>query len=329
MKKTLSLKLSVLFSLLAFSLNCPASDTSADNNELKFSTDGKFKIVQFTDTHIESCDDKDHQTAALMGEILDKEKPDLVIFTGDNIACTKDYKSTADLCFQPVIDRKIKWAAVLGNHDHEDGHDRKAVMQYLCDKPYSLAQMGPEDIYGYSNYYLQITANEGDKVQWVLYLLDSNSYPTNRKNGKYDWIHIDQVQWYNNNSKQLSEEAAKSDRELKALAFFHIPLPEYAVAFDNGEVLSGHKFEKECSPTLNSGLFTAMVERGDVKATFVGHDHVNDYEAEYMGIRLCFGRSTGYHAYGIEKLNKGAKVITIDQKTGNFETRIVEATAKN
>jgi len=44
---------------------------------------------------------------------------------------------------------------------------------------------------------------------------------------------------------------------------------------------------------LCTGLFNAFQKMGDVKATFVGHDHGNDWCCLYEGIRLCFGRHTG------------------------------------
>ncbi len=320
MKTTAILFISLLSAVLTINQSC-----RADNNELTFSANGKFKIVQFTDTHIENGGEKDARTLKLMCDILDSEKPDLVIFTGDNIAGAADYKKMIDLCFQPVIDRNIKWAAVLGNHDQEPDHSRHDIMEYICTKPYTLSQMGPDSVSGYCNYYLTIKSTKNNSDQWVLYLFDSNSYPSQKNRGKYDWIHTDQVQWYSNISKLINTEAAENSKSVKALAFFHIPLVEYAKGFDNGNVLSGHKFERVCSAELNSGLFTTMLELGDVKATFCGHDHVNDYTTEYFGIKLCYGRATGYNTYGDDKLDKGARVIIIDEETGTFQTRVVES----
>ena len=323
-------KTSLLLPIMAFTLNLLGIINISDAQELQFNTNGEFKIMQLTDTHIERGDANDQQTVKLLETMLDAEQPDLVILTGDNIAITQDYKATIDILTKPLIDRKVKWAAVLGNHDDEtkvDGKlttfNRKDVMQYYCSKPYSLSQMGPEDIDGYGNYYLTIDSGNGSQTQWIMYMLDSHSYPKDKQDGKYDWIHFNQVIWYYNTSVSLEKRAEAADKTVKAMAFFHIPLPEYTAAFDYGNTLSGHKFEKVCSPDINSGLFTAMLERGDVKATFCGHDHVNDYESEYHGIRLCYGRSSGYNAYGKEKLPKGSKIITLNSN-GTFTTRIVE-----
>lgn len=36
---------------------------------------------------------------------------------------------------------------------------------------------------------------------------------------------------------------------------------------------------------MNSGLFAAFLEAGDVMGAFVGHDHVNDFEGVTRTIR--------------------------------------------
>lgn len=48
--------------------------------------------------------------------------------------------------------------------------------------------------------------------------------------------------------------------------------------------------EKACAPLLNTGMFAAMKEAGDVMGTFVGHDHDNDYSVMWHGILLAYGR---------------------------------------
>lgn len=41
--------------------------------------------------------------------------------------------------------------------------------------------------------------------------------------------------------------------------------------------------EPVCDPQLNSGLFNAMLECGDVMGVFCGHDHNNDYAINNRG----------------------------------------------
>ena len=78
------------------------------------------------------------------------------------------------------------------------------------------------------------------------------------------------------------------------MAFFHIPFPEYNQAAQNeNALLIGTRKEKACAPAINTGLYAAMLNAGDVMATFVGHDHVNDYVVDWNNILLGYGRFTG------------------------------------
>lgn len=82
----------------------------------------------------------------------------------------------------------------------------------------------------------------------------------------------------------------------------------------------GHKFESVCSPKVNSGFFEALLQMGDVLGTFVGHDHVNDYGGELHGIRLHYGRATGYGTYGREGFERGARMIRLYEVQRRFDT---------
>lgn len=58
---------------------------SAQTRTLKFNKDGKFKVVQFTDIHYKINNPDSQGGIDNMNDILDAEKPDLVVFTGDII----------------------------------------------------------------------------------------------------------------------------------------------------------------------------------------------------------------------------------------------------
>lgn len=104
---------------------------------LRVKEDGKFKIVQISDTHMVTgvgvCKDAidahgkplpereaDPLTVNFIGGILDVEKPDLVILTGDQLHHDiLDSQSTIFKVVAPLIERSIPYAAVFGNHDDE------------------------------------------------------------------------------------------------------------------------------------------------------------------------------------------------------------------
>jgi len=131
----------------------------------------------------------------------------------------------------------------------------------------------------------------------------------------YDWIHDDQIEWYKNE---------KSEGQI-GLAFYHIPVPEYKQV----KILKGVQGETPCSPDHNSGFFKAMKQKGDIQATFVGHDHLNDYVGELDNIWLCYGRVSGfteptYYSEEIHLTNhkRGARVIEYNNETKELSTWI-------
>ncbi|GGD87294.1 metallophosphoesterase family protein [Paenibacillus nasutitermitis] len=288
------------------------------NRNVKFRGDGSFKILQLTDMHIggDSNNAKDLKTIALTERLIAGEKPDLIVFTGDLISSlgVQDPAAALRRAIAPAVRSGIPWAHIFGNHDSEENVTREELMEVSREQSGCLSEAGPEDINGTGNYILTIESGKSSSAAAVLYFLDSGAMAPESIGG-YEWIHTDQVNWYNEQSLRLQNEHGS----LPALAFFHIPLPEYDDVWQHGQV-SGNKYEEVCCPKLNSGLFAAMAERGDVAGTFAGHDHDNDYCGTLHGIRLCFGRVTGYNTYG--SLERGARIIRLQEGERHFDTWI-------
>ena len=136
--------------------------------------------------------------------------------------------------------------------------------------------------------------NKEKDGRFTLYFLDSGAYSFNLAYPGYDWIKEDQVEWFRQTSQAITLRYPK-DKVPNALAFFHIPIPEYALVdvdnddndndSDGGEdglrkengKMVGDKVEGVSSPSYNSGMFDAIFESKDVRATTAGHDHLNDY----------------------------------------------------
>lgn len=51
---------------------------------------------------------------------------------------------------------------------------------------------------------------------------------------------------------------------------------------------------------------------GDVKAVFMGHDHLNDFCGDIDGIWFCYGGGVGYHAYGRAGWSRRVRVISAE-----------------
>ena len=288
--------------------------------QLKFNADKKFKIVQFTDVHWVADSLASEEAGERMNEVLDAEKPDLVVYTGDVIFARPADKGMRR-ALEPAIKRGIPFAVTFGNHDDEQDMNRKDLYEFIKDMPGNLTST-VEGLSGVTNFILPVKSSVGDKDAAVLYVFDSNSYSPMKQVKGYGWIKHDQVQWYINESKKYTE--ANGGTPLPALSFFHIPLPEYHEAVKHeGAFMIGTRKETACAPEINTGLFAAMLEAGDVLGVFVGHDHVNDYAVSWKGILLCYGRFTGGKTvYHDMPGGNGARVIELTEGVRQFRSWI-------
>jgi len=291
---------------------------------LKFPENGKFKIVQFTDVHLK-IENKGKCDSAIeaMKMVLKAEKPDFVILTGDIVTCENvNVKEGWRTVTKPMIDAGIPWAVVFGNHDHERGFTNKELMDYIETLPLNLSSQGPKNIHGAGNYVLPVKGSKSNKIAALLYCFDSNAYPDEKDNkelGGYDWIKFDQIAWYRSESKKFTEK--NDNKPYPALAFFHIPLPEYNV-IRSKKTTVGDIGEDVCCPNINSGLFNAFYESKDVMGVFCGHDHSNNYIGTFNKIALAYGCKTGYDAYG--KFPKGGRIIVLYEGERKFDTWIYD-----
>jgi Calcineurin-like phosphoesterase len=290
---------------------------------LSFRGDSTFTIVQLTDVHWHDGGPEDLRSRELIERVLDTEKPDLVALTGDIVGGdeSRDPAGAYRGVVAPSEERSIPWTAVFGNHDDEGSLGRAELLDVQRAHPMCLSERGPEDITGVGNYVLRVGSATGGRLAAALYFLDSGAYAPEGL-GTYAWIARDQIAWYVATSRRLAAEYSRAPGRtspLPALAFFHIPLPEYEEVWQTG-TCRGHRHEPVNCPALNSGFFAALVESKDVLGTFVGHDHVNDFEGELHGIRLCYGRASGYGAYGRDGFPRGARVIRLREGERSFDT---------
>ena len=106
-------------------------------------------------------------TEALVERALDAERPDLVVFTSDQLnglGSSWNAMSVLARFASLVIACRIPWAAVFRNHNNEDLSsccDQLWLMQGL---PYSLVEAGPEDIHGVGNYMLKVSSTDASKT---------------------------------------------------------------------------------------------------------------------------------------------------------------------
>lgn len=291
----------------------------AQNPVLRFNKDKKFKIVQFTDLHICYKDSRSDVAFERMNQVLDAERPDIVVFTGDLI-----YSSPADANLRNVVEtvskRKIPFVVTFGNHDQEQGLTNEELFKVLTKIPYNITRDEQPELTGVGNCALSIKSSNGDKTSFVLYCIDSHRNCSIKGVEGYDFIKSDQINWYKKRSSEFRKE--NNGETVPALCFFHIPLPEFNQAAESeNSSLYGVRRERACSPKLNSGMFSAMKECGDIVGVFVGHDHDNDYAVNWHGVLLAYGRFSG----GPTEYNhipNGARVIELTEGENGCKTWI-------
>ncbi len=296
--------------------------------KLTFNKESTFKIVQFTDIHYKQGNPQSDTALLLINRVLDSEKPDMVVFTGD-IVTGKPAKESWDALTKLVIDRKIPFAVTLGNHDHEQDVTREEIARFVTAYPFNLNTPSVPGVPGVMNDMIPIHGNQNQlKAAALIYCFDSGAYSTIEGLKGYGWITSGQINWYK--SQSLQQTVQNNFNPLPALAYFHIPLPEYRLAFnDEKNSRLGVRLEDECAPELNSGMFLAMREMRDVMGTFVGHDHVNDYIVNYHDIALAYGCFSGWKTTYTPQVN-GARVVVLSEGKRQFDTwlRLLDGTIR-
>ena len=284
---------------------------------LRFDKDGKFKILQFTDIHFQYNSYRSDSALVMMKAAMEEENPDLVVLTGD-VVCSKDTRKAWLALARPFIESKIPWAVVLGNHDIEYELTGREIMETICGLPCSMTENGPQEISGNGNYILRIESPDTGKAEAILYFFDSHSGFHPKTNlGSYDWIKFDQIGWYREQSTGLTR--MNGGKPFPALAFFHIPFPEYNEVAGKKTTV-GVKEEPVCCPDLNSGLYTSILGMKDVMGIFTGHDHDNNYVGCLRNICLAYGNVSGRQCYG--KIGRGYRVIELEENQRKFTTWI-------
>ena len=296
----------------------PQETGEVENPSLQFHN-GKFKILQLTDTHFIEGDARSQRALDNVNAVLEAEKPDLVIHTGD-IIFGKNVRESLTHILSLITARKIPFAVALGNHDEEFGLTRQEVMEHILQMPGCL-NTPVKPMHGVSNDVIAINGADGKK-QWALYLFDTGNKAREFPELKsYDYIHADQLDWYRQTSRKLR--AGNQGTPLPSLAFMHIPITEYLEGLsDSRRQIRGNLGENPCSPIINSGVYVAMREEGDIRAVSCGHDHDSDYVMKWRGLYMMYGRySGGDTVYNNLKPN-GARVFELTEGSTSFKTWI-------
>ncbi len=297
-------------------------------HELKFDSNGNFKILMMSD--IQETLNYDVRTLEAMDKLIEKTNPNLIILGGDNCDGTilkteEELKKYLDIFTRPMEKRKIPWAHVFGNHDHDVEIDDITKTKIYEKFKYCISKH-TEDIYGTTNFVLPIKSSKNDNIVFNIWGLDSNNeIKTSNmeidKNIKlmdmpsmsdgWDIIHFDQLMWYWNSSKEIEEFC---NNKINGILFVHIPLWEFQYIVNNQHLTNCKGSTKEVMKIgmFNSGLFSTILQRKDIKCIASGHSHNNCFEGEFCNIKMCLDACAGYSPYGTDDL-RGGRIFEINE----------------
>lgn len=228
---------------------------------LRFSADGRFKILHISDihkVHPDMDDDPDRtvpeakslNTLNTLSEAIKRTQPDLVVFGGDNIGGHWD----------EMTDEYVLWCIDSNDYAH-----------------------GPDGA--------QITHDENrvfdSQLQWYEATVNAEKEKFGRTVPAVLFQHIPVVQVFD-----FIEECDESICDYQHKGKFY--------RAKDGAIKSGQLREKPCPSYGSRAEFETWKRCGDIKAAFFGHDHINSFCFEKDGIELYQTIGCGYETYGRE-----------------------------
>lgn len=278
------------------------------------------KVAQFADIHfgVEGKDwhnDKVDRTKKYMQAIVDEQKPDLIVCSGDNILSTGINGLTEFV--EQMESYKIPWTWAYGNHDGESvaANYKKADLskklmsldtEYLLYKE-GYIESGKENRYG--NFSISIYNSNKDKLLGAFIVMDSGEH--DYAISQYQNITSGQINWYKQEIDTLQAKYALQENNeyeiVPTIVFSHIQLPEFYDAYVSAKQKTGAEFVisqdlsdseiaeiKSGGPSVNTNFFNVLVEKQSTKAYFVGHAHTFRFQVKYKGVILGFAPQTGF-----------------------------------
>lgn len=286
--------------------------------QIKFNN-GHLKVLQISDLQDNrfTCVD----TLRFMEAAVKKIKPDLIVFTGDQLdvvdlwgkgeRCRRNVEKAINRLFSVFESFDIPFVLTFGNHDRETGlpNEEQAkiyskMKNCIC---FDDVNDGRPDA---GTFNVPIMSSDGSRTAMNIYVFDTGS----KTNGVYGGVRKEQLEWLDKTSREVNADS---------IVFQHIPVDEiYELlekvpkgtegaepAYGNrkGEYYrrrDGIKFMGEYGETpaalpRECGEFEQLKKQGDVFAVYCGHDHYDSFIGTVDGIDLGYCPGAGYNTYGI------------------------------
>lgn len=280
-----------------YTTNMDTFDGSGLDFVLDFDTDRDIKVLQITDTQIidsKQCRtedplerlsadqiaawDPEQMDNALFDELkalVEKETPDLIVMTGDNVYGEFDDEGTSLKKLIEVMDGfKIPWAPIFGNHDNESAYGvAEQCRMFVEDSTYCLFNRRNE-IGGNGNYAIGISVQ--GKLQRTIFMMDSNgcsnlegvANPADKDAVTTNMVfHDEQMAWYQTVAAQVNEKAGE---KIPSFLCVHIPLAEVTTAL----VETG--YQAKADATVNGVNISHNYTIGNIEADGTAWTYTKD-----------------------------------------------------
>ncbi len=339
--KFVSLLLVVMMIAGIFACTSFAATSEEVDTHLQFDENGEFKILQIAD--MQDGWPMKSITKKLIREAVETQDPDLIVLSGDNINSSAGESAImAPMAineFMSIFEEYgIPVAAVFGNHDAE-GNVSRATQITMYEKYDCFIGCAGVDFGNYTSgtYYIPLySSSDANDMIFNIWMIDSGDYNRENDLGGYAAVTKVQIDWY----KQTETSLAQANGDIvPSIVFQHIVVPEIFDALDVADAETGTVVkngiyyalpegslgilpETPCPPDYNNGEFDAFIESGNVLGIFFGHDHLNTYEVEYEGVKLCNAPGVGFASYN--GINNGVRTITLhEDDLTSFDTEVV------
>ncbi len=315
-----------------------------DNLQFK---NGKFKILQVSDP--QDMHYIRHSMIKMLNTAYDKLKPDLVLFTGDNVLSNhlldarignrqvkqgfnetfKRMKKSFDYILNPLEKRGIPFAIIFGNHDDWCCMTKEEILGLYRSYSGFTGLKDTNGEGGTGTYNMLICSSDTPKFN--LWLMDTSRH-CKQDDICYTGMKKEAVEWYINKSNELK--AQNAGKPLPSLMFQHIPMPETedcveecskddqnAIKAKGGKyyrlkpdcVNSGRLYELTPGYSENNGQFEAIKQQKDVLAVVYGHHHKNIFDIEHEGVRMIQTPCASFRCYG--NAHRGVRLFEIDENS--------------
>ena len=326
------------------------------DKQLKFNSRGEFTILQISDVQ------DLHYMRRAQDELLrlacERVRPDLVVFTGDNILgnhiCdahlgTKKYDLTHDEEYDIIMRalyKVFRWpqkmgipfAVIFGNHDDMNKVTKDEQGDMIRAYAMNRGFENTGDLAG--TYCLPVMSSDGSEKRLLLYMIDTATYNKEEKRS-HEEITRAEADWFR--EQTAADKAKNGGKATDSIVFLHIPLkesqyfieecpPEEADAVEKGVGIRLRREETGVTGSLGEpvdpvadeyGFYDAVLDNGGVRAIISGHNHVNNYEGVRDGIRFIATPGASFRCYG--NVERGVRVLRLrEDDPGDFDTYVLK-----